>query len=384
MRRRPDPRIAIVGAGPADLVTRYGLAWMRWYLAGQMRRPTRVDNGVTFAEWLDRRGLEALTQSFVFAAGMTARLYGPLDAVSAHNGLSWMRRSLLRPGRRQPIACLPVGFQKMWTRLAAHLGYPVERDRRVDTVRPVPSSGGRQVELLREGRRIAEPFDHVFLACPLDCLETHPLEDVAGSALARIAHPLSAALRDAYSPFDSTEVYSAAWRARGWPEHAPSRCHLPAATTGERGPLLTIRRCGRTGDRSVGQLCSYAIADDPRVSDQDRIARHPERLARNRDRVISDMCGIVGLRDVEIVHERLWRSNVRYSPAQIAEGLPGSIDDAQGLRNVWYTGGALSHWNVESIADFNQTLAARFARRIGLPLRVRRTRWSPSDLVRRL
>jgi len=353
------------------LLARYVLAWLRWYLAGQLRVPSRGENALSFAQWLIDHGFEELEKSFVFTAGMTAQLYGPLDAVSAHSGLSWMRPSLLLTGRLEQTAHIPQGFQNMWKRLALKLGFPIRLHQRIDTVRPIPAARGRKVELLHEGRRIDEPFDHVFLACPLDRLESHPMEGVVGSPLGGIEHPLSAVLRDRYSPFDATEVYSAAWRAAGWPETAPSRCYLPAASTGERGPLLTIRQYGDVDGRFVGQLCSYAIPDDPNATDEARMASHPRRLAKNRARVVSDMCGIVGLRDVEIVHERLWRYNLRYSRAQIEEGLPGFIDAAQGARNVWYTGGALSHWNVDAITDFNHGLARRFARRIGSSLRAR-------------
>jgi len=366
----------------SHLLIRYGAAWLRWSLAGRRHAPSHADEAQSFAGWLDARGLGELQREPAFAAEMNARLAGPLDAVSAYSGLCRMRPALVMTGRRQQTACLPQGFQHLWQRLSESLAYPIRLHRCVDTVRPIPGRERRQVELLHEGRRIDELFDHVVIACPLDRMEDHPIARLPGSPLAGIDHPLSRVLRERYSPFAATEVYSAVWRASDWPQHAASRCHLPAATAGEPGSLLTIRRFGQVGGRSVGQACAYAMPDDPPVADRERIAEHPRRVRRNRDQVIADMRGIVGLDEIQIVHERLWRHNVRYSREQIEEGLPAFIDAAQGARNVWYTGGALSHWNVDAITDFNRRLALRIAKRIGIPPWVRARLLRPDDLLK--
>jgi hypothetical protein len=42
--------------------------------------PSRPDNALSFADWLIRHGFEEPEKGFVFTAGMTAQLYGPLDA----------------------------------------------------------------------------------------------------------------------------------------------------------------------------------------------------------------------------------------------------------------------------------------------------------------
>ena len=367
------------------VVARYVYHWLRWYLAGQMYRPDQAANALTFAEWLDSKGLGVLKDGFVFTAGLTAQLYGPLKDISAHNGLYWMRPSLLYTGRRRHTAHIPEGFQNLWKALAAHLGYIIHFKKRIDTIRPLSTGNGEQVELLYEGKPIAEPFDHVFLACPLDYLEDHPLQHCEGSPWNRVEHPLSSDLAQRFSPFASTEVYSAAWTAKNWPKKAPSRCYLPAAGTDERGPLLTIRNYAAdsglpAGELGVGQLCSYAFAEPP--LDPKRPEENEERLATNRRRVVEDMQNIVGLKDVKIVHERLWRYSIRYSPDQLKQGLPAFIRASQGKHNVWYTGATLNHWNIDAITDYNSILAKRFAKQIGLPLRVRLRLYRLSDLVR--
>ncbi len=362
-----------------SLIARYVYLWLRWYLAGQMRAPDRRENAQSFGDWLRGNGLGDLATGFVFTAGLTAQLYGPIDDISAHSGLNWMRPSVLLTGKLGQTAHIPAGFQNMWRKLADELGFPVHLGRQIDAVRPTRVGDGQRVELLAAGEPIDEPFDHVFLACPLDYLEDHPVEELAGSPSNRLEHPLSRVFSD--PPFAATEVYSAAWKGTDWPRKAPSRCYLPAAGTSERGPLLTIRNYDTVDGHAVGQLCSYALVDEPLTGDEED---HERRLAANRARVVEDMRNIVHLRDIEIVRDRLWRYNIRYSIEQLAEGVPLFIEAAQGRQNVWYTGGTLSHWNIDAITDYNQVLAKRFARQIGLPLSTRLRLYRLSDLIRDL
>jgi hypothetical protein len=255
--------------------------WWRWYRAGQMTRPTEPDNAIRFDAWLVKHGLGHLADEFTFAAGLTAQLYGPIGAVTAHSALTWMRPSLFLTGELGLTAALPRGFQTLWTNAAARTGAAFHLG---VTVRGLSREGARwRVETVgaASGGERGEPFDHVFVACPLDSLE----------------HPLSAALRDRFGPFESTAVYSAVWRARSWPEAAPSRCYLPASSTGEPGRILTIRRNGGAGGWSVGQLCAYALEGAP--------------IEAHRAAIRADAEGIVGLRDLELPKDRLWSYNIR-------------------------------------------------------------------------
>lgn len=375
---------------PKRLVLRYLWHWLKWYLGGQMRVPDHPDNAKTFEQWLVDRGLGDLATSFIFTAGLTAQLYGPIKDITAHNGLNWMRPSLLYTGKHEDTASILKGFQTMWKALQKELGFPVKFHTRIDTVRPISVGGGHQVELLASGEQVDEPFDHVFIACPLDFLEDHPLdagndlpgtsglEASEGSPLKRLEHPLSDALAKAdYGPFDTTEVYSGAWVAdkESWrSKEAPSRCYLPAASTGDRGRLLTIRKYGETDKLAVGQFCSYAYPSELPDDDPKRLQENAERLERNKRTVVQDMEDIVKLTGVEIRHQRLWRYSIRYSSGQILKGLPGLVHKSQGEQNVWYAGATLSHWDVDAITDDSLVLVKRFAKKIGVPYLTRFSR----------
>lgn len=330
---------------------RYLFHWFAWYLRGQLTAPSDPQYAAPFDAWLRTKGLSDLADSMVFADGCTAQLYGPLDAITAQNGLSWVRPSLLITGRFEHTAHLPAGFQTMWRRLAAHLGYRVVTGTALDEVRPVVVEGRQQVDLVRGPGPLPERYDHVFIAAPLD-------ESTANAARA-LRHPLTAMLRDDFAPFDASEVYSAIWRGDEWPLAAPSRCYTPWCASGAPGHLLTIRQYGKTGADWVGQLCAYAIADAGARSSE-------ERLAATREQVLRDIADLLKMRNVRIIEDRMWRYGIRFSEAQLRQGLPQAIARRQGEEHVWYTGGTLSHWDVDMIANFNQDLARRFARRVGV------------------
>lgn len=317
---------------PAWLIARYIGRWLPWYLRGQMQRPHAPDNAERFDAWLRARRLRRLATDFTFQAGLTAQLYGPLDRVSAHSALTWIRPSLFVTGRLSKTYVVREGFQTFWRRLAGACNARVELGRAVRAV----EEGGAVVFADGSRRR----FDRVFVTAPLD----------------RISTPLSP-LVAASGPFEDSPVYSGIWRATDWPAFAPSRCYLPACRTGEPGRLLTARRFTEVGGRAVGQMCAYG--------------RPGATLAGHREQAAADLREILGLRSVEVLHDRLWRYNIRYSPEQLAADLPRRIDDAQGQGGIWYSGGTLSHWNIDSITDFNHGLVGRFARANGAPLRAR-------------
>lgn len=330
------------------LMVKFVAEWWRWHRSGQMELPSDAANHQRFDAWLRERGLGDLVESFSFAAGLTAQLYGPIPAVSAHNALTWMRPSLFYTGELGRTAHIPAGFETLWRRLTERSQAKIHLNTTIKGLQRGPS-GWTLDAPVDQG-----PFDHVFIACPLDALES----------------PLSAPLRDRFGPFEASRVYSAVWRARSWPKFAASRCYLPACSTNARGRLLTIRRNGGDGTRSVGQLCAYA--------------ERGLSLEGHRQRMIDDAARIVGLQEIEIKIDRLWRYNIRYSPTQLKADLPRFIAEAQGDKGVWYTGGLLSHWNVDSITDFNHELVQAFAKRIGAPLRERRELWRLDEPLRDL
>ena len=91
------------------------------------------------------------------------------------------------------------------------------------------------------------------------------------------------------------------------------------------------------------------------------LARIPENMAKMpkeqlRDLVLKDITKISGVDNITIKAFRCLRYNIHYAPQQLQQKLPQSIAAMQGKHRIWYSGGTLSHWNVESINRFNQQL----------------------------
>ena len=53
---------------------------------------------------------------------------------------------------------------------------------------------------------------------------------------------------------------------------------------------------------------------------------------------------------------RKYKYNLQFSPEQLINKVPQKIAAIQGKDNIYYSGGLLSHWNVESISRFNKNL----------------------------
>jgi phytoene dehydrogenase-like protein len=52
-----------------------------------------------------------------------------------------------------------------------------------------------------------------------------------------------------------------------------------------------------------------------------------------------------------------WEYNVRYTKEAVQNQVPRHVGSMQGQKNIWYTGGMFSHWDISSIANFNSVLA---------------------------
>lgn len=312
---------------PLSSIIKYLIRWYKWKNAGQIEVPINPQNALPFDQWLLANNSKDLVNDFTFSAGLTAQLYGPVERVTAYNGLQWMRPSLFLSGKFGLIYEIKEGFQNLWREVVKKYSIKTILDTEVTGVES--TKNGAKILVQAEGKLSEMRFDSVFIAAPID----------------KIKSPISNLL-SSHSSFDYTYAYSAIWKGDNWPDHIESRAYLPACLTGEFNTPLSVRRDGFLKGRSTGQLVGY-------------VEKGADKESLRKD-FISDFEDIVGTKNIEIVEDRIWEYNIRYSSSQIEAGLPGQINKAQGEGNVWYTGGALSHWNVESILNYNHILAKRY------------------------
>ena len=56
---------------------------------------------------------------------------------------------------------------------------------------------------------------------------------------------------------------------------------------------------------------------------------------------------------------RKYKYNLEFSSEQLKNRVPQKIQEIQGKDNIYYSGGLLSHWDVESISRFNKKLVKK-------------------------
>ena len=172
------------------------------------------------------------------------------------------------------------------------------------------------------------------------CLPVHCLDGVAS--------PVSALLTP--EAIRSTRFFSFLWTSTTPPWFADRVYLTDAIHRQDRDRILTYRFYGVT---SRGEYlywgAGYAGDDTGDAGLKTLICTQVERELRN------------DIRAVPFFH--CFQYNVRFSTQAIREGLHLKINDLQGHQNIWYSGGLLSHWDVDSIMEHNRILAARMAYR---------------------
>ena len=284
--------------------------------------------GVSLEAFLAERGLGALAHSFILGPGGVAQGYGYLDRVAAHGALRWFRPSLFATALTQRFgrgtAIIVEGYGTLFRRI---LEKHRHENRRV--ARVAAGDGAARPRLGFEDGAERE-FDQVIVACPLTAVES----------------PVSAAVRGGV---ESTRLFSVLWRSAQAPRFADRvYCmdHL-RAKAGDR--LLTFRCYGRSrrGDWIYWGV-GYAEAEP-----------FGGALAQIR--------GDFGFADAEVIEQRAFDYNLRFTAEAIARGAHREVERRQGEGGVWYSGGLLSHWDIDAIAEHNRRLVRRLAHRLSPP-----------------
>lgn len=84
---KPDGTVYEPAKPPIWPVAKYIAKWFWWYFTGQLNNPTNPKNALSYGDWMTQEGLGALGSSDVWGDACTAQLYGPINDITAHNGL---------------------------------------------------------------------------------------------------------------------------------------------------------------------------------------------------------------------------------------------------------------------------------------------------------
>lgn len=317
-----------------------------WLSKGQLYNPTLKDNRLTFRMWLRKYALEELLDDPLYVGAFYAQLYGWADTVSAHNALQWMTPELLYSVISHDTRALPDGFTHLWRKIVDYYDLDIRYNMEVTEVKrrtqataatdrsSSSSSCSSCTSCLSCTSCSSSPPVEVICRTKDGSTQTFQCDDAfLCSDVSRYTHPLSSAIGE----FDHTRVYSC--RMRVSKLHPSFRNVAPYYVIDplqiEKRPLeiSTIRNYGTNSDGAhVCAACGYIPND--------------MSLANVRAQFKTQLKAY-GIKEYTLVDDFIWKYNIRYSNDQFKRRVPQMLERSV---KVWYNSGALSHWNVESIA----------------------------------
>lgn len=299
--------------------------WLFTYRSEKSRR-----YGVPMEDYLRAHRLGKFSQSFVLGPGGIAQGYGFLDEVTAYGAFRWFRPSIfvtvVANKLRRGTATIREGYGVLFQKILSGLNHRPELARSV-----APSEIGPRptVAVTTEGGE-ALFFDHVVVACPPGKVQS-PLSSVLPPGSVR-----------------STRFFSFLWTSATPPWFADRVYFTDEIRSKSRDKILSFRVYGQTDEGLyVYWGAGYATENTPKPMLETRLRTQIEQSCRT---------------DIERVHFfEVFDYNLRFSAGAVRDGLHLTIDRMQGQGNIWYTGGLLSHWDVDSIQEHNRSLATQLA-----------------------
>lgn len=286
--------------------------WLRFFL-GFM---SKEEQATIYSEWLKEKGRDEKNLSEVSRIGSHGQLYGPLNEITVRNSFEWVIPSLIVSGVFLKIYRVKEGHQTFWERVVKKFKINV-----------ITGSKIKDTEQLKEN------YDHVFVTCPLDEITT-PITPIING------------------PFDDTNVLSV---------------YVKIPKGSWTYDFENYYLFDSPKSKTIKVSCIYPKYHDKVNEDIVVILAMVNKkemglLLYETVREFTDITGI-DVKVEDVIYHKIFRYGVRYSPRQILSGLPQKINRAQGKDNVWYSGGALTHWNISAITNFNLFLVMRFALR---------------------
>jgi hypothetical protein len=77
---------------------------------------------------------------------------------------------------------------------------------------------------------------------------------------------------------------------------------------------------------------------------------------------ISDKIRDLGVEIVDTPeHFKIYDYNLRFTSDAVMRGVPSQIEKLQGVDNIWYNGGLVSHWDVDSISEMSNYISVNLS-----------------------
>ena len=282
--------------------------------------------GISFAKYLKRVGLIKLSRSLIFGPGGVAQGYGFLKDVSAYRLFRWFRPSIfltpIRNKKYRGTGIIVEGYGTLFQRVYDSL--PRQKKDLVRAVIPAENAQVKVVEMNGE----EDLFDAVIVACPLTQVQT-PVSDLLPER-----------------KLQSTALFSFLWTSNTAPYFEDRMYLLDYINEDKEDVISTYRIWGET---NTGKYLYWGVGYASGKFDKENLQQKIQDQVINELQLEVDSCEFFEIFDY----------NLRFSISAIREGLHLKIRKAQGKNNIWYSGGMLSHWDVDSIYEFDRNLVQK-------------------------
>lgn len=328
--------------------------WLRFRLKRVIDRPgfrgvaARKDLCVSFDAWLDGHGLGALKR--LFRMPITIMGYGYLDKIAAPYALKYMSLSTFVPMMFRvfpPTGWLvpwpkrfELGYQRLWEAVSWDLNVRTNVD-----IQCIARSEGKIYIKFRQPRQILneiEPgaeeiftFDHLIIACPLDKTVLEGLLDQDEKERAAFA---------------DTETYSYCLTSMNvvFPKiHWQQQLFATIPLTPLETPWAITRQFEES---TMMQFYTRLAPGDEK--------RAEKRVRANIEAFVERLGGEVDKEEWQ-TYDR-WPYFQHVTPEVMASGFYDRLEDLQGHRNTYYTGGLMNFELVEQIIAYGRDLVARY------------------------
>jgi hypothetical protein len=280
------------------------------------------------AKFLELMHLKGVKDSFIFSAGSVAQGYGFLGKVTAYHLFQWLSPAIFITPFVNKIhrgtGIIQEGYGELYSKLLSEYTHKNEI---VKSVQPqISASSSTQVVQVVTQKGEEYEFDQVVIACPLDQVES------PASSLINI-----------HTKMD-TKLASFLWTSRKAPFFKDRVYYKDLLLKEVRNRFLSFRTYGKTAS---GLHVYWGVAYPA-----DGISE--EALKQELIHQVNDQIKL----DIDKVHfYKVFNYDLRFTKDAIMQGIHLQLEKLQGVNHIWYSGGMLSHWDVDAIHEFNERLA---------------------------
>ena len=273
----------------------------------------------SFKKYLDNIKLSFLLDTLVFSSGINAQGYGFFDNVTSYHLLNWFRPSIFlitHFSKNNNIKMINEGYGTLYRRMYDSLLAMKNKNK-------VKKVGAKYI--ITEDDKYIE-YDYIFICCPLNQIDT-PLK-----------------LNNNY--ITNSNVFSYSFTSNEKLDNLNNRIYFKEnLLNSKEDSCLTLRYNGVTKS-GIHSYCTFGYS-----SKYDNV---------KLKEIIKEELKINGIKILEDTYFKIYKYNYRFTEDAIKDSIHIDITRKQGIDGIYYLGGLMSHWDVDSIYEHSRYITNKF------------------------